>query len=852
MVPTRQEHIDPETEAMFDQNKKIETQNAREHEAFQIKAREIGQTQGEAARRAYEQEWEAQRQQKAAMKKKGLEELKRQLLDQGLDPFCDPEANRQIILYEKGIDLAEVPGTKYYMERDFEKSQPKRSMKYQKAPNRFIIKCMVEDMEKKGKDPLRYFESHQEQTSDILNMSFQKATLLAQQYKANMEQYGQLTVPKDGETTTPIDDELSEETQKQQTKAAEANAKAKRLEEKQRQKEEKQRQKEEAKRLKAQEKQKKAEAKAEAKRQREEEKKNKEANIKAAALAGASAVADSAAKGVDAVTGTHIYEEKQQELGEEEAAAAPEMTRQEKRAQAKRQKEEAKKQQKAAKAAAAAAAAAAGAAAKAGVDTAAKGIDTVTGSQIPEVEGVQQPEAASDETTKSVAKMDKMKGFPVGKAVGAVITVGGGAFAVKILKEKADRDEEARQREFRLIMGLSEDLPQEPRLDVDKTPESDDKGDDMDLDDPDFMEEKVSAEVPIPESKKRRGFKSMFGKRKGSDRETDLTVLVSEGATAPEFALLLSKLLTFGAPGRFPLVTSLPGDMPMAEFELEAAKSLLEKAAADGDITKEQGAEIFANVVNCMLIDIVDLASSALKEDDKVLVDAINVVVDFMNHAASLYDSVAEVRTDFVALKMEALCFNAWECTLKSAVCSMLQGVVITPVTYGGELGKGKLEQMFSKYAVSGMMSMDEDFNARVGLLQDVFSIPEKKAEGLMMKAMQKNMMKMLKTGEGMEGMEEMMKGLGGDMEGLGSLGMGMDGEDGPSPEQLKEMLLTLKTMKESGTIPPEELEAVRAQFKEAFGAGIDDVVSDAEEDEDALNESDKELLELMKEILKD
>lgn len=177
---------------------------------------------------------------------------------------------------------------------------------------------------------------------------------------------------------------------------------------------------------------------------------------------------------------------------------------------------------------------------------------------------------------------------------------------------------------------------------------------------------------------------------------------------------------------------------------------------------------------------------------------------------------------------------------------------MITPVTYEGELGKGKLEQMYSKYAASGMMSMDEDFNARVGLLQDVFSIPEKKAEGLMMKAMQKNMMNMLKGGEGSEGMEEMMKAMGGDM-GMGDLaGMGMDGEDGPNPEQLKEMLLTLKTMKDSGSIPPEELEAVRDQFKAAFGAGIDDVVSDADADQDALAETDKELLDLMKEILED
>jgi hypothetical protein len=629
MVPTRQEHIDPETEAMFENNKKLEQKNAEEHQAFQKRAREIAAKDGEGARRAYEKQWEAQRQERAAQKKKGLEELKRSLLDQGLDPFCDPEANRQIIEYEKGIDLAQVPGTKYYMEKDFEKNQPKRSMKYQKAPNRFIIASMVQDMKKKGKDPLQYFETHQEQTADILNMSYQKATLLAQQYKANLEQYGQLTVPKEGETVTPIDEELSEDTQKQQTKAAQAKAKAEQKAEKQRQKQERQAEKQRQKEERKAEKQRQKEAKAQAKRQKQQEKEEKEhVDLKTAALAGASAIADTAAKGVDAVTGTHIYEEKQEEL--QPSSPPKEMTWREKRAQAKRQKQEAKQQKKAA---------AAAGASTAKVDTASLGTDEASGSE-------EVPEASDGGATTAVATSDnKQAGFPVGKAAGAVVTVGGGAFVVKILKEKADRDEEMRQREFKLIMGLSEDgLPDEPRLDVDKTPEQGDKGDEMDLDDPDFLDDKVSVEETIiPEPKKRRGFKSMFGKRKGSDRETDLTVLVSEGATAPEFALLLSKLLTFGAPGRFPRVKALPGDMPMTEFDLEAAKTMLEEAAADGEITKEQGAEIFANVVNCMLIDIVDLASSALKEDDKILVDAINVVVDYMNHAASLYDSVAEV-----------------------------------------------------------------------------------------------------------------------------------------------------------------------------------------------------------------
>jgi hypothetical protein len=92
-------------------------------------------------------------------------------------------------------------------------------------------------------------------------------------------------------------------------------------------------------------------------------------------------------------------------------------------------------------------------------------------------------------------------------------------------------------------------------------------------------------------------------------------------------------------------------------------------------LTVEQSAEIFANFVNCMLIEIVDLVSTSLKEDDdKVTIDAINIVVDFMNHAASLYTSIAE-------------------------------GVTIKPVIYGGDLSKSKLEQMFSTYASSSMLN---------------------------------------------------------------------------------------------------------------------------------------------------
>lgn len=87
--------------------------------------------------------------------------------------------------------------------------------------------------------------------------------------------------------------------------------------------------------------------------------------------------------------------------------------------------------------------------------------------------------------------------------------------------------------------------------------------------------------------------------------------------------------------------------MPLNKFDLDTAKSLITQSRDDAGLTDTESAELFASVVNCMVIDIVDLASSTLKgkeKNEKVAVDAINVVMDFMDHAASLFDAVAKVR----------------------------------------------------------------------------------------------------------------------------------------------------------------------------------------------------------------
>ena len=184
-----------------------------------------------------------------------------------------------------------------------------------------------------------------------------------------------------------------------------------------------------------------------------------------------------------------------------------------------------------------------------------------------------------------------------------------------------------------------------------------------------------------------------------------------------------------------------------------------------------------------------------------------------------------------------------------------MQGAKIAPVTYGGSLAKSKLEQMFSTYAVSGMMQMADNVDSRMGLLRFVFNIGEKKAEGLLMRATTKSMMKMLKTEEGQQEMQNMMQNMmgGAGMEGMGDMMGLMGGADGgemPDISQLTDMLTTLKTMKDSGSIPPGELDTIRSQFKESFGSSIDDLMSQADAEGQSLSPDERKLLDLMKEIL--
>ncbi len=174
-------------------------------------------------------------------------------------------------------------------------------------------------------------------------------------------------------------------------------------------------------------------------------------------------------------------------------------------------------------------------------------------------------------------------------------------------------------------------------------------------------------------------------------------------------------------------------------------------------------------------------------------------------------------------------------------------------MTYGGSLRKKDLEQMFSIYAGSSVLSLGGSGSGqdRVDTLQLLFGITDKKAEGLMQKHMMKMVMNLMKDGgkglEGMEGMEEMMKAMGG--------GGGMPGMDGEmNPEDLKQTLVMMRDMMESGQVSKEELGEVRKQFREMYGSDISDLIKKASEEgaAEGMTDDERELLDLFKQILGD
>mmetsp|Transcript_5061 Transcript_5061/g.9613 ORF Transcript_5061/g.9613 Transcript_5061/m.9613 type:complete len:861 (+) Transcript_5061:139-2721(+) len=737
----------------------------REQMAYQIKCEEIEETEGKDARIAYEKAHEEKKIQEAEERSVNRKKLLYELAEMGICPFVDLEGERQLYLFDHGIDLNKVPAT--LQQKEMMNLKRDKNLVARREKERFLVKCIVEDQKLQGNDPVEFLEENQDKVKELFALKDRQFEAVVARYQQRIQTLGSLTgnraeVPFDTEAAIAglmvKDEKAARAAEKARINAEKAKLKAEKLAAKQAANAEK---------LAAQE-----AAKAE----------------KLAAKEAANAEKLAAKKAAEAEKLA-----KAQETLEEDASAKS------------------------------------------------SDLDDSSASSTSEdnQDGLEQSETSTVTSVKKSTNGISLTSFVESPALPiiGVVGVGGAGFAF-MQKVKADKqaEEEERKRQFNLIMGL-DGINEEKE-------EEDDGGDDEPLiissdekpidSKPSTPAPSSSTEITDKKKKKRRGF---FSSKKNA-REIDLQNLIAKDAIAPDFALLLAKLLTFGAPGRFPAIASMSGNMPMEKFDVEEAKALLFESKSDLGLTDEVSAEQFASVVNCMIIDIIDLASSSLgmkEKKDQVTVDALNVVMDFMDHAASLFDAVAN-------------------------------GVVINPVTYGGDLPKAKLEEMFAIYATSGMSSMGGSVTQdRIDTLQQVLNINDKRAEGLIQKAMMKNLMNMMKNGgeggmeemlknmggmEGMEGMEEMLAALSGSEEGLPGLG---DGED-ISPEQLKASVKMMKDLIKSGSVSKEELALVREQFKTMYGEDINDLIKAADEEGGGkeLGEDGAELLELFKEILKE
>lgn len=190
---------DPVQVAFDLQEKKMMIEAQKELSDFQGKAKAIEKESGPAARDTFEKEYKESQAAKNDAWKEGLAQLKRNLLDEGIDSSFDVEGRRQVILYTRGVDLGLVPGSKFNAEKRYEEQGSEEAFAFKKKANREMIKAMVQDLKNRDMDPLKYFEIHQDKIEQIMNLPAEKAAALSAKYNDNLGLYGQIAVPKEGE-----------------------------------------------------------------------------------------------------------------------------------------------------------------------------------------------------------------------------------------------------------------------------------------------------------------------------------------------------------------------------------------------------------------------------------------------------------------------------------------------------------------------------------------------------------------------------------------------------------------------------------------------------------------------------
>jgi len=199
-----------------------------EVEIHRLKCEEIEAEKGKAARDAYDAEYQVASKKRAEEKVIQGKKLLYDLADQGICPFTDVEGQRQLCLREDGYDLSRVPGTAQQQEMMMI-SRPKHIAKREKQ--RFIIKCIVDDIKLKGEDPVEYLQNNMEKSIEVQKYPDGKLNAVFTRYEAIIAQRGSLSgikadTPFDASTAIyGVNTKGSKQKKSKVTKEAKADAK---------------------------------------------------------------------------------------------------------------------------------------------------------------------------------------------------------------------------------------------------------------------------------------------------------------------------------------------------------------------------------------------------------------------------------------------------------------------------------------------------------------------------------------------------------------------------------------------------------------------------------------------------
>jgi hypothetical protein len=175
-----------------------------EEMAHQIKCDDIEREQGLKARKAFEKAYLQEKIQKTQIRSLERQKLLYSLVDQGICPYVDVEGERQMYLFDYDIDLNKVPSSA--QQKEMMKLRRDKKWASRREKERFIIKCIVEDLKLRGEDPLKYLEANKAKTRDIFNLKDKQLNILFNRYTYLMESQGSLSGIK---TDTPFDMEAA-------------------------------------------------------------------------------------------------------------------------------------------------------------------------------------------------------------------------------------------------------------------------------------------------------------------------------------------------------------------------------------------------------------------------------------------------------------------------------------------------------------------------------------------------------------------------------------------------------------------------------------------------------------------